>query len=321
MAGDRRLHAERRPAEVESDRRWPPGAASSASRSLWLRVASHGSALEPLSTTSGWPATMRPVDFTRYEPSFASVDTIRFGYLRLSVLKKALDDDKLLDMLVRDLGVPGRPAVLKGLSRVEKIKAIDVQIEHFRTTPTSEWHGVSAPEVLVGVIFQSGMSDRFVMNLFSNVKNEEALRTPVTAWLRAKDLHVFDEVPLGANRTDLLGYRKGGWFTSAAHVAVELKDDLNQLKRGLDQMASYGDYAHNVYLACTPFLAAEYLVTHASGVKVKRWDGQVLDRKLEQVGSGLLLVEGQEVFEYRIPRSRSPDSKKLEEVELALKGR
>jgi hypothetical protein len=261
------------------------------------------------------------VDFTRYEPAFASQDTVRFAYLRLPLLRKAMEDTKLLDILVKELGVPGKPAVLKALSRDEKVKAIDVQIEHFRTTPTSEWHGVSPPEVLAGAIFQSGLSDRVVMNLFSNVKNEAALKAPISAWLRAKDLHVFDEVPMGSSRTDLLGYKKGSWFSSSELIAVELKDDLNQLKRGLDQMASYGDYAHKVYLACTPYLGADFLSSHAAGVKVKRWDAQVLDRKLEQVGSGLLLVEGEQVYEYRAPRLRTPDSKKLEEVELALKGR
>lgn len=261
------------------------------------------------------------MDLTRYEPAFGSADSVRFAYLRLPLLRKALEDDRLLDMLVRELGVPGKPAVLKALSRTEKLKAINVQIEHFRSTPTSEWHEVAPPEILAAVIFESGMSDRFVMNLFSNVKKEAALKAPVTAWLRAKDMHVFDEVPMGSNRTDLLGRKKGGWFTSSELIAVELKDDLNQLKRGLDQMASYGDYSHKVYLACTPFLAADYLAAHVAGVKVKRWDPQVLDRKLDQIGSGLLLVEGDAVFEYRVPRPRYPAAKKLEEVELALRGR
>ncbi len=261
------------------------------------------------------------MDFTRWEPAFASADTVRFAYLRLPLLRRAMEDDKLLDVLVREVEVPGKPAVLKALSRAEKIRAIDAQIEHFRSSPTSVWRDASPPEILAATIYQSGMSDKFVMNLFSNVKNEAALKAPVTAWLRAKNLHVFDEVPMGSCRTDLLGYSKGGWLTSSELIAVELKDDLNQLKRGLDQMASYGDYAHKVYLACTPFLAAEYLWAHAGGVKVKHWDAHVLDRKLEQIGSGLLLVEGESIYEYRTPRLRTPDSKKLEEVELALKGR
>jgi len=54
---------------------------------------------------------------------------------------------------------------------------------------------------------------------------------------------------------------------------------------------------------------------------VKHWDPHVLDSKLEQIGSGLLLVEGETIYEYRTPRLRTPDSKKLEAIELALKGR
>ncbi|MGH7295865.1 MAG: hypothetical protein ACRELB_13060 [Polyangiaceae bacterium] len=245
----------------------------------------------------------------------------RFAYLRRSVLQKALEDDRLLGALVDELEVPGKKAVIKALSRAEKIAAINAQIEHFRSSPTSVWSGVASLEVLAAAIFWSRMPDRYVSQLFSNVKNEHALLAPVTTWLRAKDMHVFDEVPLGANRVDVLAFKKGGWFSSTEIVGVELKDDLGQMKRGLDQMATFGDYAHRVYLACTPFLAADFLAKHAEGVKVKHWDPNVLNRKLDQIGAGLLLVEGDQVYEYREPRQRSPDAKKLEEVELALKGR
>jgi hypothetical protein len=271
------------------------------------------------------------MDFTRFNGS----DSVRFAYLRPAVLQKALQNEKLLDTLVRDLDVPGKPAVLKALSRDEKVNAINVQIEHFRSTKTSVWSGVSAHEVFAAVIFRSRMSDKYVSELFFNAKNERALLAPVSAWLRSKDLHVFEEVPMGACRVDVLGYRQrsfgerflrgglmgAGLGATSELVAIELKDDLAQMKRGLDQMATYGEYAHKVYLACTPFLAANFLDQHSEGVKVKHWDPDMLNRKLEQVGVGLLLVEGDQVYEYREPRTRSPDARKLEEVALALKGR
>jgi hypothetical protein len=236
-------------------------------------------------------------------------------------LQRALDDDRVLDTLVRDLQVPGKPAVLKALSRAEKLQAIERQIEHFRASMTSVWRDASPPEVLAASIFRCQLPDRHVFKLFCNVKNERALLAPVSAWLNAKDLPAFDEVPMGTNRVDVLGYRKGGWLSSTEIVAVELKDDLNQMKRGLDQMTTYGEYAHKVYLAITPYLAAMYLDQHAEASKVCHWDAGVLDRKLEQFGFGLLLVEGDQVFEYRQPKPREPQAKKLQEIDLALRKR
>jgi hypothetical protein len=227
----------------------------------------------------------------------------------------------LLDALVDQLEVPGKPAVLKALSRVEKLEAIERQIEHFRAAKTSVWHEVSPPEVLAASIFRSGLSDRYVSQLFGDVKTERVLLAPVAAWLKGRNLPAFDEVPTGSNRVDLLGYRKGGWLSSTEVIAVELKNDLAQMKRGLDQMTTYGEYAHKVYLAITPFLAATYLDQHSEASKVRHWDAGVLDRKLEQFGFGLLLVDGDRVYEHRQPKPREPHAKKLQEIELALRER
>ena len=270
----------------------------------------------------GWCTTQLldalPSGYTaRVEPS----DADRFAYLRSTLLLRVLENDKLLNVLVRDFEVPGKPAFLKALPPEEKFKAIAAQIEHLQSASTSQWHDVHQLEILAAHIFQSNMPEKFVAELFADVKTEAALKSPVTAWLRGKDMHVFDEVPMGTCRADLFGYKKGGFFSSSELIAVELKNDVGQLRRGLDQMTSYGDYAHKVYLACTPFLAANYLATHAGGAKVKRWDGDVLNRKLGQIGAGLLLVEGGEVFEYVTPRARKPDAKKWEEIEFALRGR
>ncbi len=57
-------------------------------------------------------------------------------------------------------------------------------------------------------------------------------------------------------------------------------------------MTTYADYAHEVYLACTPAMAAEYLRKHADSREAKRWDREAFDRKLQKLGVGMLLVEG-----------------------------
>lgn len=258
---------------------------------------------------------------SRFLPAFGTNDALRFAYLRQSVLRGVLDDDRVLDALVRDLEVPGKPALLKALSRAEKLEAVERQVEHFRTTKTSRWYEVSPLEVLAASIFRSELADRYVFQLFCNVRNEDALFEPVCAWLKAKGLSAFDEVPMGTSRVDVMGYRKGGWLSSAETIAVELKDDLNQMKRGLDQMTTYREYAHKVYLAITPYLAADYVDRHAEAANVRHWDAGVLDRKLAQVGVGLLLVEGDQVYEYRQAQVCQPHEKKLQEVDSAVRER
>ena len=263
------------------------------------------------------------MDFTRYEPAWGSQDSVRFAYLRLPVLRRAFEDDKILEMLLKELGITRnvKTVVLKAMARPEKVKLVSDHIDFLRSQSHSEWHRVEPPEVLAALIFDAVESHRYVSALFSNAKNEAALKAPVSAWLRAKDLHVFDEVQMGSRRADVIGYKKGGFFTSTEVISVELKDDLKQLEKAWEQIQEYGDYSHKVYLGCTPFLAANYVSKHADGVKVKSWDARVLDRKLEQLGAGLLLVEGDTVYEYKAPKLRDPASNKLDEVALALKGR
>ena len=79
-------------------------------------------------------------------------------------------------------------------------------------------------------------------------------------------------------------------------MAVELKNDLAEFKRFCDQASNYRLYADQVYLACTPHMAAEYVKKHAMPRgKLKKWDPEVFNDKLKGIGCGLLLVLGDEV--------------------------
>lgn len=244
-------------------------------------------------------------------------DKVRSCYLRAPVLRKALEDPKILDALIKVLQVPGKPNVLKALSSVEKFKAIEQQIESYRRSGTSIWYNVPAREVLAASIYRSGLSDKHVLGLFCDVKKEADLLAPVARWLKSKGLSPYAEVPMGMRRVDVLGHSKS-WIGGVTLVAVELKNDREQLKRALDQMTTFGEYAHRVYLACTPALAAGYLEAHAEARGVRHYDPAVFDTKLRTFGFGVLLVEGPNVYEWIQPRGTSPKDVKLNEVLACL---
>ena len=57
---------------------------------------------------------------------------------------------------------------------------------------------------------------------------------------------------------------------------MELKNSEAQLRRGLDQMTAFAEYVNEVWLACTPLMAAEYLHKHTASKTVRRWDPEVV---------------------------------------------
>lgn len=238
-----------------------------------------------------------------------------YCYLGGDFLRKAIESDKVLDALLDQLDVPGKPGQLRALSPRDKLKAIEQQIENLRKTETSIWRDVPAPEVLAASIYRcSRLSNRYVLNLFGDARTEAELLEPVAGWIEDQGLVPYDEVPLGRGRADVVGFRKAGLLKSARVVAVELKNDLDQLKRGLDQMTTFSEYSHATYLACVPALAAEFLDSHAEGRGVRRWDADVLTRKVESFGFGLLLVEGDDVSEIVEPKPHAVAKDKLAEV-------
>lgn len=255
------------------------------------------------------------------EPMFVDADRT-YCYLDGGALLGALENSKVLDALIEVLEVPGKPAALRALTTKQKVGAIENQVEHFRCSATSLWRGVEAAEVVAASIWRSRLSDRYVAReLFCDVSKESDLVEPVSDWLEEARFEVHCEAPMGRCRADVVGYRPAKFLglRPARVVAVELKNDLDQLKRGLDQMVTFRDYAHDVYLACTPALAAEYLAAHADARGVQRWDPEVLDRKLEQFGFGLLLVEGESVNVHLEPEHVDVAREKLEELEAVLR--
>lgn len=263
------------------------------------------------------------MDLGRYVSFWGNADTTRFCYLRLELLQKAISEPRILEGLLKQLAVPGKAGVLRHMSDREKLVAIEHQIETFRSAPASVWRGVNAPEVLAASIFRASVDGALPQKvgraLWHYVKTESSLAAPVARWLGKFQLQTFVEVPLGTKRADVVGYREGGFFSETLCVVVELKNEGEQLRRGLDQMTTFAAYGHETYLACTPYFAATYLDRHSNGVGVKHWDSNALKEKLEAFGFGLLLVEGDSVYEVMKPTRRSPGGAKLDQVRFALK--
>lgn len=112
---------------------------------------------------------------------------------------------------------------------------------------------------------------------------------------------------------NLLGYNNKSRLT-----AIELKNSDEEFRRGLDQMATFAEYAHAIYLACTPAFAADYLQRNADNRNVNHWDATLLDRKLKQGGYGLLIVERDHVFEVTKPVEQNPSDEKVNRIIQSL---
>jgi hypothetical protein len=250
----------------------------------------------------------------------------RYSYIDGGALTAALEDNAILDGLMKGLEVPGKPGHLRKLAPPEKRAAIEQQIRHLREMKTSLWYEVDTPHVLAGCLWSFWGNSRDAKQIFGRVPRESELFAPVAEWLRMKQgLVVHKEVQMATKRCDVLGYREGRWLSPEKFVCVELKNEFAQLKRGLDQMTTFKEYANEVYLACTTRFALEFLQKHAEAPSVRHWDPEVLNNKLRQLGIGLLVVdwpgELPRVEEVLAPKSSALSAPKRREVFGQIEGR
>lgn len=247
-----------------------------------------------------------------------SNDTERYCYARVRRLREAEKDPAVVDAVLTGLKAPLNAAARKRMTPAEKSAALEAHVGHLQSLKGSEWRKSPAGEIFAAAIHLSKAPAKAKAALFSPVKQEEALRKPIRAWLERANLVAHDEVPMGTSRVDVVGYQPKTFWKVEHVVSVELKNQLSQLKRGLDQMTNYADYSHQVYLACTPALAASYLLQHFKAKEVGEWDPKALERKLEKFGIGLLLVEDETVYEVRSAKELSPAEKQLRELRGAI---
>lgn len=244
-------------------------------------------------------------------------DDVRHCYIRSSKLMEYYSDPTVIAALMERLQVPGTRPTHNLMSDQEKKAAIEAQIDFYSQTPSSFWYRVPSREILAASIWRCGgdiLSQRVIEDKFYDVAREEDLRRPVARWLQSRDEQAYMEIQLGRRRIDVLGYNKRG----PRLTAVELKNSDEEFRRGPDQMGSFAEYAHAVYLACTPAFAADYLERNAEHRAVNHWDPTLLDRKLKQGGFGLLIVERDTVFEVIKPVEQSPSPERVSRIVSGL---
>ena len=239
----------------------------------------------------------------------------RRGYGLVGLVLDFAATERGLDLLMKAIGVKGKPGQLKKLDPDEKARAILHELAHLAESRTSIWHEVHKLEILTFFVYEVlNKAERAA--IFGHVAKESDLLRPVAQHFVDQGYEVYDEIPMGRNRADLVAHIPGGFFNvwTPTVIAVELKNDLTQLKRGIDQLTTFQDYAHQTYLACTPAMAHEYLRWHAKSPGVKHWDSGALKRKLEKIGAGLLLVQGASVQRLQESTSHSLTSPRYEET-------
>jgi len=251
---------------------------------------------------------------------FTDVDATRYCYLRLRRLKEAIKAPEILDGLMRQLEVPSDPSDGKTpSSERHKLAAIELQIDRLLGDKTSIWHGAAPAEVLAAAMFSAReASGGAAKILFSDVARKEDLAPPIAMWLNVMGFKQYEGFPPGFPRVDVVAYQVGRLMTTPRVLGIELQNDLSELEPTLSRMSGVAMYTHATYLACTPALAAEFVVARAKDPRVERWDRAAFRDKLALLGFGLLLVEGDAVSESLAPKERKPDLAKIKEL-LGLK--
>jgi len=246
---------------------------------------------------------------------FADPDRTRYCYLRLRRLKKAIADTTVLDALAAQLEV----AVESGASPRDKMAAIEGQIDRLRATASSVWHQVPAAEVLAATLFAA--SKRAVAGplaeLFSRAPNAAVLVPPVETWLDSAGLTLFDRLPPGSG-FDRVGYHKAA-FSGLRVIGISIKNDASHIDDALESMKPFARYTQSMQLALTPAPAAEYLTACATATG--RWDGEALARRLQPLGVGLLIIEGDAVSPAILPKTRAIDGESLTALMAAFGAR
>jgi hypothetical protein len=246
---------------------------------------------------------------------FTDPDRTRYCYLRLRRLKKAIEEAEALDAIATELEVP---AVAPGSSPRIKMAAIDRQIDRLRATASSIWHQAPAPDVLAASLFAaSKRTGGRLAELFSPMPEAAALKRPVSTWLDSAGLTLFDRLPSGI-AFDLVGYHKAA-FSGLRVVAVGINNDASRIDDALEAMKPFARYTQAIDLALTPAVAADYLTATAKATG--RWDGDALARRLQTVGVGLLMVEGDAVSQPVLPKTRAIDAESLTALMAAFGAR
>ncbi len=167
------------------------------------------------------------------------------------------------------------------------------------------FHGLSLEEIVVLCCYNS---ERFQQTSWkrevSRQPSREAVVDVCRGWLWQRVAVISSGVAWGRPRWLLAGSTPVAWQGSRPWVlGVAPLLDARTIDRDLVVLAAEAGFAHEHYVACTPATALEYLRSAATVDGITRWDPFVLDRQLQTLGFGLLLVERRQVLVYQPARS------------------
>jgi predicted DsbA family dithiol-disulfide isomerase len=206
----------------------------------------------------------------------------RFCYLDRAFIDEVMENEVAQRNLAMQLGIALSSSHWDRLSSSKKAEQL-LDAAAYQSRAPTKWHGLQPLEVIAGVVLETIDIDHFL----PAAGIEAELTLPVEMWLLDRGYDSFTEVPIGKNRIDVLGVHS----KTGEVVGIELKNDLSQMKRGVDQITEFGQFCDRMYLGVTPALAARYLAEHGNHRDTSGWDPRFLDDKLSSIQAGLLLVD------------------------------
>lgn len=252
----------------------------------------------------------------------SSLPERRHCYVRAGTFQALLETPGAVELLLDLLGSEEEPPRLERGSRDQQIRLLRQRAIHLAVQPGSPFHGLSIEEILVVSAYTSAWFDKTAWKRdVSRHPDETELNALCREWLRARVAVIRSGQQLGRPHWRLLGYASADYIVPEQLVSAIAPCTSGQmLDADLHQLARDSTFAHEVYLACSPATALDYLQLRAQSGRPLRWDTSVLDRRLRHLGFGLLLVEREDVA-LCIPARRNSSPPALHEALRLLKWR
>lgn len=201
------------------------------------------------------------------------------GYLdERIVTSRLLESEKNIDKL---LEVMQYPAQIKNLSKNEKIDALKKHAQYCKERdPRLRYLTVKDVVVLNAWDRESKISDTEIKRVLGDVQKEIKLKLPVARYFSKQGYDIFEEVPIGKSRADLLAFR------SSETVAIEVKSKMEALKIALEQLPDYRMGVNKCYLGTTSACIIEYITKFDDPI-----NSEILEGKLRSIGVGFIIID------------------------------
>lgn len=218
-------------------------------------------------------------------------------YVRPAALQALLETPGAVELLLDLLGSE-ESASLESGTREQQLRSLRRQAIHLAVRPDSPFCGLSIEEILVLTAYTSDWFDKTTWKReVSRHPDEREIEAACREWVHDRTATIRTGQQLGSQRFRLVGYAFADYVAPEQVVfAIAFCLSAHAMARDLDQLTAEGGFAHELYVACSPATALDYLeLSSRSAGGTPRWDASALDRRLRRLGLGLLLVERERV--------------------------